>query len=57
MAKVMTMIRLDEGLKQELKNLAEAENRSLSNFILNATLEYVKEQYGKEIKTKKTLKG
>ena len=57
MAKVMTMIRLDERLKQELKNLAEAENRSLSNFILNATLEYIKNQYGKEIKTKKTLKG
>ena len=52
MAKVMTMIRVDENLKQELKKLAEAENRSLSNFILNATLEYIKRQYGKEIKTK-----
>lgn len=57
MAKVMTMIRLDERLKQELKNLAEAENRSLSNFILNATLEYIKKKYGKEMKTKAAQKG
>ena len=57
MAKVMTMIRVDENLKQELKKLAEAENRSLSNFILNATLEYIKKQYGKEIRTKTAQKG
>ena len=49
----MTMIRIDESVKQQLKEMAEAENRSLSNFILNATLEYVRERYGKEIKPKK----
>ncbi len=50
----MTMIRMDESVKNELKMIAEAENRSLSNFILNATLEYVKEHYDKEIKLKKS---
>ncbi|CAB1062739.1 hypothetical protein D1BOALGB6SA_7521 [Olavius sp. associated proteobacterium Delta 1] len=48
----MTMIRMDESVKKELKKLAEAENRSLSNFILNATLGYVKDHYDKEIKLK-----
>ena len=52
MAKVMTMIRIDESVKNQLKKLAESENRSLSNFILNATLEYVKEHYDKEIRLK-----
>jgi len=56
MAKVMTMIRMDESVKKELKRLAEGENRSLSNFILNATFEYVKERYEKEITIKKPKK-
>ncbi len=53
MAKTMTMIRMDESIKKQLKELAETENRSLSNFIINATLEYVKDHYNKEIKPKK----
>ena len=52
----MTMIRMDESVKKQLKELAETENRSLSNFIINATLEYVKEHYGKEIKAIKPKK-
>jgi predicted transcriptional regulator len=56
MAKAMTMIRIDEKLKAELKKLAAEENRSLSNFILNATLQYVKENYGKDIALKKNTK-
>jgi predicted transcriptional regulator len=54
MAKSMTMIRMDDKIKEELKKLAASENRSLSNFILNATLQYVKENYGKEITPKKS---
>ncbi|MDB4442657.1 CopG family transcriptional regulator [bacterium] len=53
MAKTMTMIRMDESIKKKLKELAETENRSLSNFIINATLEYVKVHYDKEITIKK----
>ena len=56
MAKIMTMIRIDENVKDELKKLAESENRSLSNFILNATLEYAKDRYRKEIKPKEPKK-
>ena len=56
MAKSMTMIRMDENVKEELKRLATSENRSLSNFILNATLQYVKENYGKEITPQKSKK-
>jgi len=56
MAKQMTMIRLDENLKKELKKLAESENRSLSNFIINAVLEYIKNHYGKDIKASKLKK-
>ena len=52
MVKAITMIRVDERLKQELQKLVEAENRTLSNFIIDATNEYIKKQYGKEIKTK-----
>jgi predicted transcriptional regulator len=53
MAKSMTMIRIDEHVKNELKKLAAKENRSLSNFILNATLQYIKENYGKELNQQK----
>ena len=53
MAKSMTMIRIDEHVKNELKKLATKENRSLSNFILNATLQYIKEKYDKELELKK----
>jgi predicted transcriptional regulator len=56
MAKVMTMIRMDEKVKNQLKRLAESENRSLSNFILNATLAYVKDNYDKEISLKESKK-
>ena len=52
----MTMIRMDDKIKEELKKLAAYENRSLSNFILNASLQYVKENYGKEIKPIKSKK-
>ena len=53
MAKVLAMIRMNESVKKELKKFAESENRSLSNFILNATLEYIKDRYDKEINVTK----
>jgi predicted transcriptional regulator len=40
MAKVMTMIRMDDDLKEEFKKLAEKERRSLSNFLINAAIQY-----------------
>jgi predicted transcriptional regulator len=56
MAKSMTMIRMDDNVKEELKKIAASENRSLSNFILNATLQYVKQNYDKEIRPEKSDK-
>ena len=43
-------IKVDEKLKKIFQEQAIAENRTLSNFILNATLTYLKEKKGIEWK-------
>lgn len=40
MGKTIT-IRLDDSIYKKIKSAAEAENRTISNFIQNATLVYV----------------
>jgi len=42
MSKTVT-IRIDEDIYETFKKHAEAENRSLSNFIESATLNYIRE--------------
>jgi len=39
----MMGLRIDSDLKNFLQKLADEENRSLSNFIINAVLTYVKD--------------
>ena len=43
MAKIMIGFKVDPEFKNFLKRLADEENRSLSNFIINAILTYIKE--------------
>ena len=45
MRKVMVLIRIDESVKDKLKDLAELESRTLTSFVVNATNHYVKEKY------------
>ena len=50
----MTMaIKIDENVKEKLKELAEQEDRNLSNFVLHAVYSHVKEQYGVDLKAVK----
>lgn len=42
MSKLVTL-RLEDNVYQELKRYAEADNRSLSNFIETATLQHIQE--------------
>ena len=47
----MTMaIKIDEKVKEKLKELAEQEDRNLSNFVLHAVYSHIKEQYGVDLK-------
>lgn len=41
--KIMIGIRVEPELKEKLQELADEENRNLSNFITNAILTYLKE--------------
>ena len=41
----MVLIRIDESVKDKLKDLAELESRTLTSFVVNATNHYVKEKY------------
>ena len=50
----MIGIRIEPELKEHLQKLADEENRSLSNFVVNATLTYIKEH--KDIDLKKSRK-
>ena len=50
MAKVTMAIKIDETVKKKLKELAEEEDRNLSNFVLRAVYSHVKEQYGVDLK-------
>jgi uncharacterized protein (DUF1778 family) len=52
MGDAFTSIRMNPEIKKLLNELAEQEHRSLSNFILHATLTYVKEHYNEVINYK-----
>jgi hypothetical protein len=43
-------LKIDVDLKANLEKLAKDDNRSLSSFILNAVLIYVKEHHGIDLK-------
>jgi predicted transcriptional regulator len=51
--KIMIGIRIEPDLKEKLEKLADDENRSLSNFIVNATLTYIKEHKNVDLKKSK----
>jgi predicted DNA-binding protein len=44
MTKTITL-RLQENKYQRFKQLAECDNRSISNFIVNAALKFIEEEY------------
>lgn len=44
----MVGFRATRQFKEFLQKMAKQENRSLSNFIVNALLVYIKEHHGKE---------
>jgi predicted transcriptional regulator len=44
--KIMLGIRVEPELKKLLQKLADEENRSLSNFAINAILTFIKEHKG-----------
>jgi uncharacterized protein (DUF1778 family) len=44
--KKMMAIRIDQDLKKFFQKFAEKENRSLSNFMINAVLGYIKKNHG-----------
>jgi uncharacterized protein (DUF1778 family) len=48
--KKMMGIRIDPELKAFFQKYADAENRNLSNFILNAVITYIKEHKGIDYK-------
>ena len=50
MAKVTMAIKIDEKVKEKLKELAEQEDRNLSNFVLHAVYSHVKERYRVDLK-------
>lgn len=52
----MVMIRMDELIKAFFKKHADKERRSLSNFIINSTIEYIRAEYDKELEPKKSKK-
>jgi uncharacterized protein (DUF1778 family) len=43
---IMIGFRITEKLKQVLQKLADEENRTLSSFLLNAVLYYIREEKG-----------
>ena len=59
----MVLIRIDESVKNKLKELAERESRTVTSFNINATNHYVKEKFNLDLtqlkstpKTKKSKK-
>lgn len=44
----MIGFKVSQELKEILQRAAQAERRSLSNFIINALLEYLRERHGTE---------
>jgi len=51
--KIMIGLKVDTEFKKFLQKMAEDENRSLSNFILNAVLTYIKDHKGVDWKKTK----
>ena len=49
----MLGLRIEPELKNVLQKLADEENRSLSNFVINALLTYLKEHKGVDWKKSK----
>lgn len=47
MSKEILHMKIDAGLKRELKELAEADNRNMSNLVEKILKDYVKEQKGR----------
>lgn len=56
MEKVTIGLKVSEKFKAKLLDLSSAENRNLSNFILNAIITYAKEHMGIELKYEDVLK-
>ncbi|MBW1697854.1 MAG: hypothetical protein JRH18_20000 [Deltaproteobacteria bacterium] len=52
----MIGLKVEQELKEFLQEMADSENRSLSNFVLNAILTYIKDHKGVEW-TKKGTRG
>ena len=50
MTKVTMAIKIDENVKEKLKEIADQENRNLSNFVLHSVYSHVKERYGFDLK-------
>jgi uncharacterized protein (DUF1778 family) len=56
MAKIMLNIRLEQRIKDFFKEHADKERRSLTNFIINAVLEYIKATHKTELPPEKKSK-
>ena len=56
MAKIMLNIRLEQSIKNFFKEYADKERRSLTNFIINAVLEYIRKTHKAELPAKKKSK-
>jgi hypothetical protein len=57
MAKIMIGCKVDSEFKELLEKLADEENRSLSNFIINALLAYSRDHKGIDWKKRKGVKN
>jgi hypothetical protein len=57
MSKIMIGCKVDPEFKEFLEKLADGENRSLSNFIINALLTYSKDHKGLDWKKRKGVKN
>jgi uncharacterized protein (DUF1778 family) len=53
MAKIMLNIRLEQRIKDFIKEHADKERRSLTNFIITAVLEYIKKTHNTELPPEK----
>jgi len=51
--KKMVTFRMEEYIKEFIQKHAEKERRSLTNFVINAVLTYIKDRYNSELKTPK----
>ena len=56
MTKIMLNIRLEQRIKDFFKKYADKERRSLTNFIINAVLEYIRKTHNAELPAEKKAK-